>query len=72
LKGLQEMLYYSAMSITACKKAKLQARIKSIALCLAIISQMATYWFVIGNLSIQRAQKSEVRQATNDVIKSEV
>ena len=36
------------------------------------LSQMATYWFVIGDLSIQRAQKSEVRQAANDVVKSEV
>ena len=27
------------------------------------LSQKATYWFVIGNLSIQKAQKSEVKQA---------
>jgi len=33
---------------------------------------MATYWFVIGKFSIQKAQKSEVRQATKDVVKSEV
>ena len=28
------------------------------------ISQMATYWFVIGELNIQKAQKSKVRQTT--------
>jgi len=33
---------------------------------------MATYWFVIGEFSIQKAQKSEVRQAAKDVVKSEV
>jgi len=33
---------------------------------------MATYWFVIDDLSIQRAQKSEVRQVANDVVKSKV
>ena len=36
------------------------------------LSQMATYWFVIDDLSIQRAQKSEVRQVANDVVKSKV
>jgi len=34
--------------------------------------QMATYWFVIGGLGIWKAQKSEVRQVANDVVKSEV
>jgi len=34
--------------------------------------QMATYWFVIDDLDIWKAQKSEVRQAENDVVKSEV
>jgi len=33
---------------------------------------MATYWFVISKLDIWKAQKSEVRQAANDVVKSEV
>ena len=37
-----------------------------------LASQMATYWFVIGGLDIQKAQKSEVRQAAKDVVKSEV
>jgi len=36
------------------------------------VSQMATHWFVIGGLDIWKAQKSEVRQAANDVVKSEV
>jgi len=36
------------------------------------LSQMATYWFVIGRLDIWKAQKSEVRQAANDVVKSKV
>ena len=36
------------------------------------LSQMATYWFVIDDLDIWKAQKSEVRQAANDVVKSEV
>ena len=35
------------------------------------VSQMATYWFVIGGLDIWKAQKSKVRQAANDVVKSE-
>jgi len=35
------------------------------------VSQMATYWFVIGWFDNQRAQKSKVRQAAKDV-KSEV
>ena len=34
--------------------------------------QMATYWFVIDGLDIWKAQKSKVRQAANDVVKSEV
>ena len=33
---------------------------------------MATYWFVIDDLDIWKAQKSEVRQAAKDVVKSEV
>ena len=33
---------------------------------------MATYWFVIDRLDIWKAQKSEVRQAAKDVVKSEV
>jgi len=33
---------------------------------------MTTYWFVIGSLDIWKAQKSEVRQAANDVVKSKV
>ena len=36
------------------------------------VSQMAIYWFVIDGLDIWKAQKSEVRQAANDVVKSEV
>ena len=36
------------------------------------LSQMATYWFVIGWFDNQRAQKSEVRQAAKDVVKSKV
>ena len=31
-----------------------------------------TYWFVIDGFDIQKAQKSEVRQAAKDVVKSEV
>ena len=33
---------------------------------------MATYWFVIDKLDIEKAQKSEVRQAAKDIVKSEV
>jgi len=33
---------------------------------------MATYWFVIGWFDNQSVQKSEVRQAAKDVVKSEV
>jgi len=36
------------------------------------LSQMTTHWFVIDGLDIWKAQKSEVRQAANDVVKSEV
>jgi len=39
---------------------------------LVIVLQIATYWFVINGLDIWKAQKSEVRQAANDVVKSEV
>ena len=37
-----------------------------------LVLQMATYWFVIGWFDNQSAQKSEVRQAAKDVVKSEV
>ena len=33
---------------------------------------MTTYWFVIDDLDIWKAQKSKVRQVANDVVKSEV
>ena len=33
---------------------------------------MTTYWFVIGWFGNQRAQKSKVKQAAKDVIKSKV
>jgi len=36
------------------------------------LSQMATYWFVIDRLNIWKAQKSKVRQAAKDIVKSEV
>jgi len=36
------------------------------------LSQMATYWFVIGWFDNQSAQKSKVRQVAKDVVKSEV
>jgi len=36
------------------------------------LSQMATYWFVIGWFDNQRAQKSKVKQAAKDIVKSEV
>ena len=36
------------------------------------VLQMATYWFVICWFGNQKTQKSEVRQATKDVVKSEV
>ena len=36
------------------------------------VSQMATYWFVIGWFDNQSAQKSEVRQVAKDVVKSKV
>ena len=36
------------------------------------LSQMATYWFVIGWFNNQRAQKSKVRQVAKDVVKSKV
>ena len=35
-----------------------------------VLSQMATYWFVIDKLDIEKAQKSEVRQVAKDVVKS--
>ena len=38
----------------------------------AAVSQMATYWFVIAWFDNQSVQKSEVRQAAKDVVKSEV
>jgi len=36
------------------------------------LSQMATYWFVIGWFDYQSAQKSKVRQAAKDAVKFEV
>ena len=36
------------------------------------ISQMATYWFVIAWFDNQSIQKSKVRQAAKDVVKSKV
>jgi len=36
------------------------------------LSQMATYWFVIDGLDIQKAQKSEARQVAKDIVKSKV
>ena len=36
------------------------------------LSQMTTYWFVIGWFDNQSVQKSEVRQVEKDVVKSEV
>ena len=36
------------------------------------VSQMATYWFVIAWFDNQSVQKSEVRQAAKDIVKSEV
>jgi len=39
---------------------------------LAQLSQMATYWFVIAWFDNKSVQKSEVRQAAKDVVKSEV
>jgi len=44
-------------------------KIKFILCCLL---QMATYWFVICWFNNQKTQKSEVRQAAKDVVKSEV
>ena len=38
----------------------------------SIVSQMATYWFVIAWFDNQSVQKSKVRQAAKDVVKSEV
>jgi len=37
-----------------------------------IVSQMATYWFVVAWFDNQSVQKSKVRQAAKDVVKSEV
>ena len=36
------------------------------------VLQMATYWFVIAWFDNQSVQKSKVRQAAKDVVKSEV
>ena len=38
----------------------------------SLVSQMATYWFVIAWFDNQSVQKSKVRQAAKDVVKSEV
>jgi len=37
-----------------------------------LLSQMATYWFVIAWFDNQSVQKSKVRQTAKDVVKSEV
>ena len=39
---------------------------------LETILQMTTYWFVIAWFDNQSTQKSEVRQAAKDIVKSEV
>jgi len=39
---------------------------------LRYLSQMATYWFVIGWFDNQSVQKNKVRQAEKDVVKSKV
>jgi len=49
-----------------------QLLIELILISLVKLSQMATYWFVIGWFDNQSAQKSEVRQVAKDVVKSEV
>jgi len=36
------------------------------------LSQMVTYWFVIAWFDNQSVQKSEVKQAAKDVVKSEI
>ena len=36
------------------------------------LSQMVTYWFVIAWFDNQSVQKSEVKQAAKDVVKSKV
>jgi len=36
------------------------------------LSQMATYWFVIGWFDNQSAQKSEVKQVAKNIVKSKV
>ena len=36
------------------------------------LSQIATYWFVIAWFDNQSVQKSKVRQAAKDVVKSKV
>ena len=37
-----------------------------------VLLQMATYWFVIAWFDNQSVQKSEVKQAAKDIVKSEV
>ena len=37
-----------------------------------ILSQMTTYWFVIAWFDNQSVQKSKVRQAAKDIVKSEI
>ena len=49
-----------------------QLLIELILISLVKLSQMATYWFVIGWFDNQSAQKSEVRQVAKDVVKFEV
>jgi len=36
------------------------------------LSQIVTYWFVIAWFDNQSVQKSEVKQAAKDVVKSEI
>ena len=36
------------------------------------VSQMVTYWFVIAWFDNQSVQKSKVKQAAKDIVKSEV
>jgi len=39
---------------------------------IAMVSQMATYLFVMGEFGYSNAQKSEVKTVAKDVVKSEV
>jgi len=50
----------------------LSSRFHNSIILLDFLSQMATYWFVIAWFDNQSIQKSKVRQAAKDVVKSEV